>query len=359
MNLNIYVNYFCFVIFFTLLFSFLIDLIIGDPKSDYHPVMIIGKTIDFFKNKFRTGKPRLDKFLGIVLLFLVIIIFCIPIYLLQIFIWQVWNLWDPYGWQTPSIISLLIVSAMMGFLLKWPFALKSLGQATLPIGKALKDGDIMKARSNLSLIVRRDTQNLDQAHVISATVECIAESSTDATTSVIWFYLMGNLIGVLIFTFIQENVLWLFMGIPFAYMFRIINTADSVVGYKDEEHVNIGWFSARMDDLSNYIPSRLTVLFMLITGKIMRKDVKNAWKVLKLDRNSLESVNAGWTMGTMAGLLNIQLEKVGKYRLGIPNRALLWIDIKSSFRIILLTVLLYSLIISIMVILLINLIMIF
>jgi len=102
-----------------------------------------------------------------------------------------------------------------------------------------------------------------------------------------------------------------------------------------------------MDDIANYIPTRLSILFMLLVGKIMKKDVKNAWNILKIDRNNTESINAGWTMSTMAGLLNIQLEKIGKYKLGIPNRSLNPQDIKIAYKIYMYTVLFFSIILLI------------
>ncbi|MFX1238840.1 MAG: adenosylcobinamide-phosphate synthase CbiB [Promethearchaeota archaeon] len=355
MNIELFRNSLSLIITFTLLFAFLIDLLIGDPKTRYHPVMLIGKTISFFKRKLKTNKPRLDKFLGVFLLICVIIIFLLPILLLQVFIWDFFYEIFIKEWQISSFTVILLYSFVMGFLLKWSFALKSLGQATLAIGRSLADENLDNARSQLSLIVRRDTQEIKESHIISAAVECVAESSTDAVTSVIWFYLVGSFIGILIFVFIYDNIYFLLIGIPSAYIFRIINTADSIVGYKDEDNINIGWFSARMDDMSNYIPTRLTVLIMLITGKLLRKDVKNAVEILKSQRNSLESINAGWTMGAMAGLLGIQLEKIGKYKLGFQKHELKIKDIRSSFRIVVLTTIMFSIILSVVVILLINL----
>lgn len=346
MIFTFYYNYFIIIILLTLFFALILDLIIGDFKSKYHPVNIIGLTINWLKMKIKTGKPKLDKILGIILLLLVILIFCVPILFLQIIIWEVWNIFAPKNVLIIDILMIFILSILMGFLLKWSLAVKSLGDATLPIQKALSNNNLNQARSHLSFIVRRDCENLNRSYIISATVECIAESITDAITSVIWFYLMGNLFGILIYNFISNYHLWLFLGIPFAYVFRIINTADSIVGYKDQEHKNIGWFSARMDDISNFIPTRLTTLFMFLAGKIMKKNTNNAWNILKSDRTNTESINAGWTMGTMAGLLNVQLEKIGNYKLGIPNRSLVPNDIKIAYRIFQITVFFFTIIIS-------------
>ena len=353
MDLGLYYDYCIVIMILTICFSLLIDTIMGDPHFKYHPVNMIGNTINWLKHKLRTSKAKLDKFMGVLLLILVIIMFCIPLVLLQIFLWWIWNSWDITKWNVINFLDLLILTAIMGLILKWTYAIKNLGDSTLPISTSLKCGDLEKAKSALSLIVRRDTEKLEEPHIISATVECIAESSTDAITSVFWFYLMGNLIGIIIFTYLNHNILWLFLGIPFAYIFRIINTADSIVGYKDQENINIGWFSARMDDFSNYLPTRLTVLFMLLAGKILKKDVRTAWNVLKSDKNITESVNAGWTISTMAGLLNVRLEKIGYYKLGVPNRALEPNDIKSAIRIIQVAVILFIFIISFIIILII------
>lgn len=346
MDFTLYSDCFIIINCLILLFSLIIDMIIGDPHFKNHPVMHIGNLINWLKTKLRTGKSKLDKILGIVLLILVILIFCIPIYLFQIIIWWFWNIWAISDWDIPNLINFLTFSALMGFVLKWSFAVKNLGDVTLPISEALKQNNLEKARTELSLIVRRETKELEKKHILSATIECIAESSTDAVTSVFWFYLMGNLLGIIIFTYFHIHFMWLFLGIPFAYAFRIINTADSIVGYKDLENINIGWFSARTDDFSNYFPTRLTVIFMLFAGLLMKKKVKNAWKILKLEKNNTESVNAGWTMSTMAGLLNIQLEKIGYYKLGIPIKTLEPYDINTAYKLIRLTVILFILTIS-------------
>jgi len=343
MNFTLYSDYFILINCLIILFSIIIDLIIGDSHFKNHPVMHIGNTISWLKSKLRTGKKKLDKVLGIILLILAILTFCIPIYLFQVIFWRFLNVWIMSDWVIPNLINILTFSALMGFILKWSFAVKNLGDVTLPIGEALKQNNLEKARTELSLIVRRETKELEKKHILSATIECIAESSTDAVTSVFWFYLMGNLLGIIIFTYFHIHFMWLFLGIPFAYAYRIINTADSIVGYKDLENINIGWFSARMDDFSNYFPTRLTVIFMLFAGLLMKKKVKNAWKILKLEKNNTESVNAGWTMSTMAGLLNIQLEKIGYYKLGIPNKTLEPYDINTAYKLIRLTVILFIL----------------
>ena len=318
----------------TLVFSVVFDLIMGDPELKIHPVMLIGKSIEYFKKKLLKKKASWDKFAGIILILLVILLYCIPIFLIQIGLSYVGVYWNNIEGSVNGIWLkwiIILYSLIMGFLLKWSFAIKNLGDVTRPIYSDLKNRNLKQARFHLSWIVRRNTNELNENLIISATVECIAESSTDSATGVFWFYGISILCGAFLYN-LSSWTPWLFIGVPFSYIFRILNTGDSVVGYKDEENINIGWFSAKMDDFANFIPTRLTVCCMIIIGFFMNLDVKNALKVLKSDRNSIESLNAGWTMGAMAGLLGVQLEKVGKYKLGCKLRELKPEDILKSFR---------------------------
>lgn len=318
----------------TLVFSIIIDLIMGDPELKIHPVMLIGKSIGYFKKKLLKKKAIWDKFAGIILILIVIFLYCIPIFLIQIglsYVGKSWNNIDGSATGTWLNWIIFIYSLIMGFILKWSFAIKNLGDVSRPIYSDLKNSNLKQARFHLSWIVRRNTNELNENLIISATVECIAESSTDSATGVFWFYGISILCGAILYN-LSSWTPWLFIGVPFSYIFRILNTGDSVVGYKDEENINIGWFSAKMDDFANFIPTRLTVCCMIIIGLFMNLNVKNALKVLKSDRNSIESLNAGWTMSVMAGLLGVQLEKVGKYKLGCNLRELRPKDILTSFR---------------------------
>lgn len=326
--------FFPIILLITLFFSVLIDYMIGDPHLKLHPVNLIGKLLIFLKNKIKSQNAVKQKLLGIFVLIFSIILIWLPLFLIQFVVW--WLLLNmEFTITSPlPLIEILLYSLINGFILKWSFALRNLWDVSEPIVNALRQENIEEARAYLSYIVRRDTNALDKPFIISATVECIAESSTDAFTSVIWFYLLGNFFGFLIYHFFNNSIIWLFLGIPFAYLYRVINTADSIVGYKNPEYINIGWFSARMDDLANYIPTRLTTFFMLFAGWLIKKDVGNAVRVLKKERNSLESINAGWTIGTMAGLLGIQLEKKGKYQLGVEKKAIKVTDIEIAYKIV-------------------------
>lgn len=322
-----------FIIFIclTAIWAIVIDLIMGDPNFKFHPVMLIGESISYFKTKLRTGKSKVDKWNGFLIIFLVVAIFCSISIGLQIGIWKLWKFQNLDPNYRPKFWELSIITFLMGFLLKWSFAIKNLGDVTKPIQKYLENEKLEQAQEKLSWIVRRNTKVLDEQHVISASVEVIAESSTDAVTSVFWFYFTGSLIGYLL-SLLTNTAFFLFLPIGFAYLYRIINTGDSVVGYKDEENINIGWFSAKADDIANFVPTRLTVFCMFIMGFLMKLNTQNAKIILKRDANSLESVNAGWTMGLMAGLLDVQLEKLGSYTLGDKNRELKPADINLSYK---------------------------
>jgi len=343
MNFSSLPNYFIIVMVGSALFAIMFDALIGDPHKKWHPVNVIGNLLNDFKRRLLTGHARRDKFYGILLILFVALLMGGAFFAFQVATWGLLGIWDS-SLQDGSLIQLALVviySLLMGFGLKWTFAIRNLGDETTPIMNALQTGNLEEARSRLSMIVRRDTKVLDESHVISAVVEVIAESATDGITSVFWYYFKGCFIGVLLFKigeFLtpswEGNYLWLFLGIPFAYLFRTINTADSIVGYKDPENINIGWFTAKMDNISHVISTPLTVGCMLLVGKLLKLDAKNGRKILREDRKKTSSSNAGWTIGVTAGLLNVQLEKIGHYKLGNLDRPLIPADIRISFRVV-------------------------
>jgi adenosylcobinamide-phosphate synthase len=262
--------------------AFIIDAVFGEFPDNVHPTVWIGRIIAYFKSKFKNDNPQIEKVNGVVLCVLVIVIVAVPVYFLLF--------WIRYflGW-----ISYIVVAAV---LFKTTFAAKCMRNYTVPIAEALENKDFDKAKRGLYYIVRRDPTNLNEQQIASAAVESIAESTTDGITSPFFFFAL--------------------FGVPGAFAFRVVNTLDSMVGYKDQEHRNIGWFSAKMDTIANYIPSRLTAILMVAATALLRENWRNAWRILQRDKTKTNSINAGWTMSTMAGALNIQLEKSGHYALG-------------------------------------------
>lgn len=267
------------------LLAFLIDLAFGELPDNLHPTLWIGKIISFLKKKLKNPNNSKEKFNGILLCFFSIIIYVIPVILI---ITLVRNF---LGW-----LPFIIVSA---FILSTTIAIRCMSQYTIPVAKALENYDSDKAKKLLPFIVRRNPDELTRRNIISAAVETIAEGTTDGITSPFFYFAL--------------------FGVPGAVTYRVVNTLDSMVGYKDSENINIGWFSAKMDTLLNYVPARLTALLMIIASIIARENWKEASRILNRDKNNTESPNAGWTLSTMAGALNIQLEKPGFYVVGDNN----------------------------------------
>jgi adenosylcobinamide-phosphate synthase len=167
---------------------------------------------------------------------------------------------------------------------------------------ALKRNDITVARKKLSLVVGRNTEDLDEQHIISGAIESIADSTVDGIISPIFYFSVFGSSG------------------PF--IFRVINTLDSMIGYRDLYFINIGWMAAKLDTYANYIPSRITSLFIIISSLFIKADWRNSIEILKRDRHHAVSVNSGYPMSAMAGALKVRLEKINYYQIGIPREEL-------------------------------------
>ena len=263
--------------------AFLIDLVFGEYPDRIHPTIGIGKMISYLKRKSKNVNPRVEKVNGVLMALTIMLIVALPVFLLLF-----WLRTLPYG-----EILYIIVGAI---LFKATFAIRGMGQYTKPIAKALKQNDLAGARKWLPYIVRRDPNSLNERQIISAAVESIAESTTDGITAPFFFFAL--------------------FGVPGAFAYRVVNTLDSMVGYKNVENRNIGWFSAKLDTLANYIPARLTAYLMVAASLLLREDWRESWRILQRDKHKTASPNAGFTISAMAGALNIQLEKQGYYTLG-------------------------------------------
>ena len=293
-----------------LLLALTIDFVFGEVPDRVHPTVWMGKVIGFLKPRIRDVNPLDERINGVLLALFVMALFAVPAYVILLWTRQLLGWW-PY----------IIVASV---LLKMTFAVKCMSQYTLPIAKALEKGDVDKAKSLLHYIVRRDPASLSERHVISAAVESIAESSTDGVTSSLFYFAL--------------------FGVPGAFAYRVVNTLDSMVGYKDEAHVNIGWFSANLDTVANYVPNRITALLMVVAAMLLRENWRESYRIMKRDRRNTSSVNAGWTIAAMAGALTTQLEKPGYYKLG-DGDGLSPVHIRRALRIMNLTVVLFSVVI--------------
>jgi len=263
--------------------AFLIDLGFGEYPDRLHPTIGIGKMISYLKRKSKNPNPRVEKANGVLMALTIMLVVALPVFVLLF-----WLRTLPYG-----EILYIIFGAI---LFKATFAIRGMGQYTKPIAKALKQNDLAGAQKWLPYIVRRDPNTLNERQIISAAVESIAESTTDGITAPFFFYAL--------------------FGVPGAFAYRVINTLDSMVGYKNAEFKNIGWFSAKMDTITNYIPARVTAYLMVAAAFILREDWRESYRILQRDKHKTASPNAGYTISAMAGALNIQLEKQGYYTLG-------------------------------------------
>jgi adenosylcobinamide-phosphate synthase len=191
----------------------------------------------------------------------------------------------------------------------------------------LEADDLIGARHNLSLIVRRKTDDLDEQHILSATIECISESTVDGITSPIFYFSI--------------------LGPGGAFAYKTINTLDSMVGYKDNYYKDIGWMSARLDTIANYVPARITAFLMIASAKIHGADWKNSIYILHRDHSKTFSPNAGYPMATMAGALRVKLEKIDHYVLGDDQELASLKKCKTAISIMKLTTILFCLTIAV------------
>lgn len=289
----------------------LIDLILGEYPDRIHPTIGIGKFIVYLKKKAKSPNPRLEKINGVLMVIAIMLIVALPIGALLVGL-RIWFGSIPY----------IIAGAI---LFKATFAISGMGQYTKPIAAALSKNDLNGARKWLPYIVRRDPNSLDERKIISATVESIAESTTDGITAPFFFFAL--------------------FGVPGAFAYRVINTLDSMVGYKNTEYRNIGWFSAKMDTLTNWLPARITAYLMVVSAILLSENWREAWRVLQRDKHKTSSPNAGFTISAMAGALSIQLEKQGCYKLGDDHGHILHGDIGKALREMTLTAVLFGVVV--------------
>jgi adenosylcobinamide-phosphate synthase len=267
-------------------FAILIDLIFGDPKNRYHPTAWIGTLIAKFTTLAKHQNPIFEKIGGVLI---IIIISSIVILLLLSLDFGISLIFTDY-------IS-LVVSVLVGImLLKSTIAIRGMEKHAINVLESLENNNLNMARNHLSMIVKRNTTNLDKNHVLSGVLESISENTVDGITGPMFYYA--------------------FFGLPGAFFYRIVNTADSMIGYKNDLFKNLGWFTATCDTILNYIPSRLTGLMMIISAAILHNNWRHSYKIMMRDGKKTESPNAGYPMAALAGALETKFEKINHYKLG-------------------------------------------
>ncbi len=260
----------------------LLDYIIGDPYSIPHPIRYIGKLISFFEKKVRENFKNL-KLGGYIILILSVIIVAITIFG-TLYLFKVVNKYLYY-----IIKTYIIYSGIAG---------KCLYEECMKVYKSLKESGIEKARIQLSYLVGRDTNELTEEEVIKATIETASENTIDGVISPLFFAFVGS-----IFNIPAELI----------YLYKTVNTLDSMIGYNNEKYGDIGFASAKADDILNIIPARFGALFIGISGVFLNLDMKNGIKIMFRDRKNHKSPNCAYPEGMVAGLMNIQLGGTHNY----------------------------------------------
>lgn len=294
--------------------AIIIDWFIGDPPKWPHPVKWMGSLISFFTKRLNKGNHRKGK--GVFMLSLIVLLTGLITLTITILLYQ----WHP--------IAGVIGEALM---IATTIAQKGLKDAGLEVYEPLMNKDLPLARTKLSYIVGRDTEQLDESEIVRGTVETIAENTSDGITAPLFWALIG--------------------GAPLAMIYRAINTCDSMVGYRNQKYEQFGWASARLDDLVNWIPSRLTGCMILLFCKPVYLNLKPAWKLFLTDAKKHPSPNSGWCEAAVAVILGIQLGGVNYYkgivsdraRMGQPFEALKAVHIKKTIVIMNSAVLLFAL----------------
>ena len=311
----------------SLLLAIIFDVIYGEVPTKIHPVVLIGSIISFFKNKFIKIK---NKSSGLLL----VLSTCIISNVLLIILFYLFS------------FNIIIFHILFTLILSSTFSIKMLLDTALDIEAKLND-DIDKARASVSYLVSRNTDELTKEHIVSATIESLTENITDSYVSPVFYFMIFSIIGV----YLNSNVfLIVLILIPFNY--RIFNTLDAMVGYKSDELINIGFIPAKIDDILNYIPSRIAGLFVIISSFFLNYNYKNSYKILKRDARKCPSPNSGFTMAPSAGALDIQLVKVDTYVLGDKNKDIEINDISKAVKLSKLTIFLFTLAIVLFVIML-------
>ena len=255
--------------------GFVLDALFGDPAWLPHPVVYMGKAISKLEKFLR---PRLPKTPQGELLGGAIVAFCLPV--------GTFLLTGLVCWGAARLHPLLGLAVQM-FWCGQALAARGLVQESTNVYKELKKPDLPGARKAVSRIVGRDTAELTAEGVTKAAVETVAENASDGVIAPLLYMLIG--------------------GAPLALTYKAINTMDSMLGYKNEKYLYFGRVPAKLDDVANYIPSRLAALLWVAAAAFTHNDAKGAWKIWRRDRRRHASPNSAQTESACAGALGVQL----------------------------------------------------
>jgi len=260
--------------------AYVLDLIFGDPQNIIHPVQVIGKMISsgekYLLGKRHESDRKYKFFAGMILNITVISLTYGITYLIR----------------RTSENSIIFTVAEI-YLMYTVFSINSLAREGNRVYNILKEGNIERARKDLSYLVSRDTGTMDEKMIIRSTMETISENTVDGIVAPMLYMFLG--------------------GLPLSITYKAINTFDSMVGYKNEKYMDFGKFSAKLDDVANFIPARITGILIVIGSIILGYDYKNSLKVFIRDRKNHSSPNSGHAEAGVAGALGVQFGGRGSY----------------------------------------------
>jgi adenosylcobinamide-phosphate synthase len=261
-----------------LVLAIAMDVLFGEPPGILHPVVWMGKGIKSLQGLASKFKDK--RFFGM----LMVAAMTGTSFLAGLLIMST-------QFILPKTITLLV----MAYFLKSTFSFRMLLTSGKRIMAGLISGHPDAARDELKALVSRDTAGMDETHMASAVIESVSENFVDTILSPLFFYLI--------------------LGLPGALAYKAVNTLDSMVGYRNREFVELGWASARLDDILNWIPARLSLIF-IVAGAVFTASPVNAIRTCLKDMGQTPSPNSGWPMASAAGALGVRLEKQGHYVLG-------------------------------------------
>ena len=297
--------------------AILFDFKFGDPKNKYHPTAWIGSLIAKLTPIAKNENPIIEKLGGVCVVTITSGLVIVLLFALNVGITMI----------SVDYIALIISVIIGGLLLKTTIAIRGMEKHAKSVLEYLDEDNLDLARTHLSMIVKRNTTNLDKNHVLSGVLESISENTVDGITGPLFYYAL--------------------LGLPGAFVYRVINTADSMIGYKTDIFKNVGWFAATCDSILNYIPSRLTGIVMIISAAILQNNWKESYKIMVRDGKKTESPNAGYPMAALAGALETKFEKINHYKLGDGEIILTKEHVHSAISIMKLTSILFFGIVSI------------
>ena len=305
-------------------FALVLDFAVGDPRNKFHPTAWLGSLIAKLTPHTKNSSENLEKLGGIFIILISSVIVASLMIFLDIGIKLI----------TVDYIYIIISVIVCGVLLKTTIAIKGMEKHALAVVTALEQNNISSARDNLSMIVKRNTKNLDKNHVFSGVLESISENTVDGITGPLFYFAL--------------------FGLPGAFVYRVINTADSMIGYKTDIFKNVGWFGANCDKILNYIPSRLTGFIMILSAMILRNNWRKSYEIMIRDGRKTKSPNAGYPMAAIAGALEAKFEKIDHYSLGDGNISFTKDHVKSAISIMKVTSILFCVIVVVPILLLLS-----